>query len=171
MALDTNIINSAEFITEKPFRALLDIGGHYLTGLFLMQRYFPEASKLKKASLAFLAGLSPDFDVLTPIPHRAGTHDFLYAGMMGLCFSACNFEDYYRAGNIRNIWEGLKDNVHRIITSRYTKLGLLGAVLHLSLDTADPNAQKVAYDGYVACLMYLQSRVNKAKEISLSSPN
>jgi len=167
MALDTNIINSAEFITGKPFRAALDIGGHYLTGWFLMQRYFPEASKLKKATLAFVAGLSPDFDVLTPIPHRAGTHDFTYAAMMGLCFSALNYEDYRRIGFVNNLWDGIKDNVRRIATSRYAKLGFLGAVLHLSLDTAGPNIEKAAYDGVILGLLYLQNRVNQSKELTL----
>jgi hypothetical protein len=167
MALEANLINSADFIIGKPFRAFLDIGGHYMTGWFLMQRYFPKASALKKASLAFIAGLSPDFDVLTPIPHRAGTHNLVYAGMMGLCFSACNYEDYFRTKNVRNIFDGIKDNARRIVTSRYAKIGLLGAVLHLSLDNLNPNIQKAAYDGVIIGLTYLQNRLNYRKEILL----
>ena len=161
-------------MAHNPLRAAIDIGGHYLTGLLLVKNFFPEARHLKKQGLAFFSGFSPDFDFLTPIQHRMGTHNFIYTIMIGLCANACNQEDYERIGFNRNIAEGIKDNIRRIITSRYTKIAVLGAGLHLALDNLSPNYQKLCYDSLIIGMLYLQdrakNRINRVGNYDECSP-
>jgi len=160
------IPRALEFITTQPARATLDIGSHLLTGYFLVQRYFPEASKVKKGLLSFFSGLSPDFDFFAGsfIPHRTATHSFWYSAMMGFDANSCNLEDYRRIGNVRNILEGTVDNLKRIVTSRYAKLASIGAVLHLTADTLDTNIEKLGYATLITAMTYAQNRVNASRE-------
>ncbi|VVB79312.1 Uncharacterised protein [uncultured archaeon] len=168
MDIDGNNLRSGiSFLVNTPAKAFLDIGGHYITGLFLMQRYFPEMSKKKKAVYSYLAGLSPDLDYLMPgVPHKLVTHSSWYAAMMGLNASACNSEDFNRTRSFSNIGRSTVDQIRRIFTSRYAKVAFLGALFHLYSDSLSPFGPeaKTAYFIFASGCLYLQNRENARKK-------
>ena len=172
-----NFNGAMNFIFNTPIRAFLDIGGHYITGLFLTQKYFHEFSKTKKSLLAFFSGFSPDFDFLFPgVPHKVATHNLWYAALMGLNASALSSEDLNRTKVYTNYFKSGYDNLKRIATSRYAKLASFGAGLHLCSDslTHYGDGAKLAYFAMATTMLYLQNRQNNKKsleELTVSNDN
>lgn len=162
-----NLSTGINYLVNTPIKAFLDIGGHYITGLFLTQRYFSESSKKKKVLLSYLSGLGPDLDYFMPfVPHKTATHSLWWAGLFGMSASSCNLEDYARIGKINTIFEGTKDNIKRIITSRYAKIASIGATFHLFSDSLSPYGYeaKTGYFLMASGLLYLQNQENKRKK-------
>ena len=89
------LVEIQDFLMNNSLTAVLDIGGHLLTGAFLTHRYFPEAEKSKKAVLTFCSGLLPDFDYFTfgLIPHKTTTHTIAFGAWMTTNVYNANSED------------------------------------------------------------------------------
>ena len=126
------LVEIQDFLMNNSLTAVLDIGGHLLTGAFLTHRYFPEAEKSKKAVLTFCSGLLPDFDYFTfgLIPHKTTTHTIAFGAWMTTNVYNANSEDREN----ESLLPTLKERIKSIATSRWAKLTGYGIGAHLSLD-------------------------------------
>ena len=61
------LVEIQDFLMNNSLTAVLDIGGHLLTGAFLTHRYFPEAEKSKKAVSLFEGALQETLSANTTI--------------------------------------------------------------------------------------------------------
>lgn len=162
MTLDQIITEIHHFFTEETLTAALDLGGHLLTGTFLVQRYFPEAAKSKKAALAVYSGLLPDFDYFTLglIPHKTATHTISFGAMAAL-------NAYYGDREVRDkesVLPSLKERVAGALTSRWAKITASGVGLHLAMDYVlrESTEAMVAYGCVAAAAVGAQIAYNIA---------
>ena len=170
MSIESTLCDIGQSFAKEPWIMVADIGGHYLTGLFLASHYFPEKSRTQKAMLGFFSGFSPDFDFCTMglIQHRTITHSAAYAAALG---TAAYLADPEKKEKKKKC--GLKsayDQIKSIACSRYAKLMTLGALSHIAFDSMRMPEQMIAYWGIIAAGMLIDNHSKSKGPISSSGP-
>jgi hypothetical protein len=161
MSLEEVLTEIGKFVVNMPSVAITDIGGHLLTGAFLVQRYFPEVPKSQRLAFGFLAGLAPDFDYFTfgLIQHRTLTHTVAFGAGITLNAYAANSETLHKP--VQSFYQ----DVLHFFQSRYTKLAAFGMSLHLALDQLDGNPDRALYGAMYCAMMgtalILQNEYNR----------